>query len=85
MIARYSVDRTRVCCKEFSLGGMMTYHLACSAANRLGTVVSVSGPVRDANCLPAYPLPVMHIHGLADNTIAYSNGKVNRSNQRMMQ
>jgi poly(3-hydroxybutyrate) depolymerase len=75
MIARYSVDRTRVYCNGFSLGGMMTYHLACCAAHRLAAVVSVSGPVRDFSCQPAYPLPVMHIHGLADNTIDYSNAR----------
>jgi poly(3-hydroxybutyrate) depolymerase len=75
MIARYSVDRTRVYCNGFSLGGMMTYHLACRAAHRLAAVVSVSGPIRDNSCQPAYPLPVMHIHGLADNTIDYSNAR----------
>lgn len=73
MIALYSVDRRRVYCNGFSLGGMMTYHLACRAAGKLAAIVSVSGPCRDNPCNPAYPIPVMHIHGRADNTINYSN------------
>lgn len=70
---QFAVDRSRVYCSGFSLGGMMTYHMACSAADKIAAVVSVSGPDMSKTCTPALPVPVMHIHGLADNTINYSN------------
>lgn len=73
MYSRYKVDLSRIYCCGFSLGGMMTYRMACSLADRLAAIVSVSGPLRSSSCNPVRPIPVMHIHGLADNTINSSN------------
>ncbi len=73
MYGRFRIDRSRVYCNGFSLGGMMTYRMACTSADRIAAIVSVSGPTTIRDCAPARPIPVMHIHGLADNTIKYSN------------
>ena len=69
----YGIDRSRVYCTGFSLGGMMTHRLACRASNRIAAIASVSGPDNSSDCPSLRPLPVMHIHGLADQTIDYSN------------
>ncbi|MCX7726599.1 MAG: hypothetical protein N2053_07095 [Chitinispirillaceae bacterium] len=73
MYKRFQIDKSRVYCCGFSLGGMMTYRMACSSADKIAAIVSVSGPFRGGECVLARPIPVMHIHGLADNTISYSN------------
>ena len=70
--ARVSIDPARVFITGISNGGVMTYRAACDLA---GTVAAI-GPVAAwfPDCLPAQPIAVIHIHGLADDVLGF-NGR----------
>jgi len=69
---RPDVDPSRMFVAGFSNGGMMAYRFAC-VSDRIAGMASVSGtPVID--CPPKRPLPVLHIHGTADDTVPYEGG-----------
>ena len=76
----YTVDESRVYACGHSMGGIMTYYLACSLADELAAVASVAGtqaitegPI-SIPCEPATPMPVFHIHGTADQITPYEDG-----------
>ena len=75
LIARYHIDTTHVYATGMSMGGFMTYRLGCELANRLAAIASVAGPTTDSvliACDNSRVIPVMHIHGTADNTVPYA-------------
>ncbi|MCJ8291710.1 MAG: T9SS type A sorting domain-containing protein [Crocinitomicaceae bacterium] len=77
MINNYNVDPTRVYVTGFSMGGIMSYHLACALNDRIAAIASMSGTMSTddiANCVPTYKTPVMHVHGTADGTVPYDSG-----------
>lgn len=58
-----------------SMGGFMTYKLACNLSSRLTAIAVVAGnmPVTlQNNCAVASGLPVMHFHGTADPIVSYT-------------
>ncbi|PJJ58625.1 extracellular catalytic domain type 1 short-chain-length polyhydroxyalkanoate depolymerase [Hymenobacter chitinivorans] len=76
--ARYSIDADRVYSTGMSNGGFMSYELACKLSNRIAAIGSVTGSLvqsRLGACTPQHPVPVMEIHGTADNTVPY-NGNI---------
>jgi polyhydroxybutyrate depolymerase len=53
---------------------MMAYAFGCARSDRIAAIVSVEGtPV--TTCKPARPIPVLHVHGLADQTVPYEGGQ----------
>jgi len=62
------VDRARVYAMGFSNGAMMSHRLACDAADVIAAVVPASGVnVEDpVSCVPARPVPLLHVHGASD-------------------
>lgn len=75
----YCVDTHRVYITGFSLGGGMAYRLACTLSNQIAAVATVSGayyPLPEG-CHPTRPLPILEIHGAADQLAPY-NGNVDR-------
>ncbi len=71
---RYAVDTTRLYSTGMSNGGFMSYELACRQSTRFAAVASVTGSIARthlAACQPALPVPVLEIHGTADNTVPY--------------
>ncbi|MCA9670914.1 MAG: dienelactone hydrolase family protein [Myxococcales bacterium] len=73
------IDSKRVYCTGFSLGGSMCYRLACDLADRITAFASVSGPDGTQSCAPARRVPLLHIHGTADNFAGYnSDGNLNK-------
>lgn len=77
MIDNYNVDPTRVYVTGFSMGGIMSYHLACAMNDRIAAIASMSGTMSTddiANCNPTYKTPVMHLHGTADGTVPFNSG-----------
>jgi polyhydroxybutyrate depolymerase len=61
-----------------SNGGFMSYELACKLSNRVAAIASVTGSMAQSRlnaCTPQHPVPIMEIHGTADNTVPY-NGNV---------
>ena len=76
--AVYNIDPNRVYSTGMSNGGFMSYALACGLNDRIAAIASVTGSMTTANlaaCQPDRPVPVMEIHGTADNTVPY-NGSV---------
>lgn len=73
------VNPKRVYATGFSNGGMMTHRLACEAADIFAAIVSVSGQLHipPESCRPSRAIPVMHIHGTADEVVPYE-GRTDR-------
>ena len=74
LAANYKVDLNRVYSTGMSMGGYMTYHLACALNDRIAAFASVTGmmarPLLD-NCTPDSTIPILQIHGTDDPTVAY--------------
>ncbi len=72
--SRPDVDPSRVYAVGESNGGMMVYRLLCAAAGELAGAASVEGtPV--AGCDPERSVPLLHVHGTADNAVPYRGGQ----------
>ncbi|MBX0292362.1 T9SS type A sorting domain-containing protein [Hymenobacter sp. HSC-4F20] len=72
---RYRIDANRVYSTGMSNGGFMSYELACQLSNRVAAIASVAGSMttsRLAVCNATRPVPVLEIHGTADNTVPYT-------------
>ena len=66
------VDPARVFVTGVSNGGGPTARLACDLSGRLAGVASVAGGYRTLRpCTPERPLPVLEIHGTADQVFPY--------------
>ena len=75
--AKYAVDTSRVYLAGFSNGGMMTYRLACQLPGTFAAIAVVSGALNYKDCVTDTPLPVLIVHGLADQTVPYEGGETN--------
>ncbi|MCY1039774.1 alpha/beta hydrolase-fold protein [Corallococcus sp. bb12-1] len=71
---RVCTDPRRVFANGFSNGGFFSYRLACERAQRFAAIASVAGMEGLADCNPSRPIPVLHFHGTADETIFYEGG-----------
>ena len=73
--ARHPVDPARVYAIGYSLGSMFSYELACHMSSRFAAIASFAGtmPVSPNSCVQEDNVPIMHVHGLDDPIIAYSN------------
>lgn len=73
--SKYTVDNNRVYSTGMSNGAIMTYYLACQLPGRFAAIASVAGTMFRpwlSTCIPATALPVMAIHGDADQTVPYA-------------
>lgn len=74
MYRRYGIDRSRVYLSGFSMGGMMTYYAATKLADKIAAFAPVSGyPLRGGDYNSPRPVPIIHIHGDADDVVTYGN------------
>lgn len=74
LINRYSVDTTRIYAIGMSLGGFLSYRLACELPRRFAAIASVTGVMSDStmmNCSNTSGIPVLHIHGTNDHIVKY--------------
>ena len=70
----YSVNLDRVYSTGMSNGGFMSYTLACSLSDRIAAIASVTGTMnanQSLTCDAQHPMPVLEIHGTADETVPY--------------
>lgn len=73
MYTRYGIDKNRVYLSGFSMGGMMTYYAATKIANKIAAFAPVSGYLMGGpNTNSSRPIPIIHVHGTADDVVAYS-------------
>lgn len=73
-VLNYNADPSRVYVCGFSMGSIMSYHLACTMNSRIAAIGCMSGTMADsdiATCTPTYVTPVIHFHGTVDATIPY--------------
>ena len=75
----YNIDLERVYACGYSNGGMLAYGLACYKSNLIAAIGSVSGVMLDTDCTPSHPIPVINIHGTADDVLPYNGSSVYNS------
>lgn len=71
----YNIDANRIYSTGFSNGGFMSHTLACELNDRIAAIAAVAGTITNPymnNCNPPRPVPVMHIHGTADDVVPYT-------------
>ncbi|HJQ85452.1 MAG TPA: PHB depolymerase family esterase [Candidatus Binatia bacterium] len=76
MKSKYNVDAARVFVVGHSNGAFMAHRLACDLSSKLTGIVSLEGATWNDpdRCRPALPVTVLHVHGTADNAVAYTGG-----------
>jgi polyhydroxybutyrate depolymerase len=75
----YPVDAARLYAAGISNGSMMSYTLACRAADRFAAIAPVAGAMPEnlaAGCSPARPVPVLIISGTDDKLVHWEGGYV---------
>ncbi|MEO1435176.1 MAG: T9SS type A sorting domain-containing protein [Bacteroidota bacterium] len=68
----YNIDPHQVYSCGMSLGGFMSYRLACELEGRIAAVASITGSMGNwlaGNCNPDRPVPVLQMHGTADDVV----------------
>ncbi len=78
--ALYNIDPQRIYSTGMSNGGFMSYSLACELNDRIAAIASVTGSMiapKLTACNPQRPVPVMEIHGTADNVVPYDGSVLN--------
>ncbi|MBS0561712.1 MAG: polyhydroxybutyrate depolymerase [Proteobacteria bacterium] len=73
--ANHPVDPARIYAAGMSIGGSMTYRLACSLSETLAAVGVVAGAMTYEDCRPARPVSVIHIHGTDDRRVPVGGGR----------
>lgn len=72
--AHYTVDANCVYACGMSNGGFMSHTLACALSHKIAAIASVTGSMfvsQRTTCSPNRVVPMMQIHGTADNTVPY--------------
>jgi polyhydroxybutyrate depolymerase len=70
--SQYNIDLERVYATGMSMGGFMSYRLACELEDRIAAIASVTGLQAFYPCNPDRPVPVMQFHGTADPVVPYA-------------
>ncbi len=69
--SQYNIDLERVYATGMSMGGFMSYRLACELSDRIAAIAPVAGLQAFSPCNPGRPVPVVHFHGTADDVVPY--------------
>ena len=76
---QFTINMNRVYSTGLSNGGYMSYRLAWKLSDKIAAIASVSGsmgPADFATCTPPRPIPIMEIHGTADQTVPYTGSVI---------
>lgn len=79
---KYHIDARRIYAAGHSNGGIMTYRLASTLSDRIAAIGVTAGSIGMIDergdtlriAPPAYPVSVIHFHGLADPSVPYGGG-----------
>jgi polyhydroxybutyrate depolymerase len=72
--SQYNIDPKRIYATGFSNGGIMSYRLACEAADIFAAIAPISGTLNYDECKPSEPVSVIHFHGTDDTHLPYNGG-----------
>lgn len=72
---RYAIDPDRVYASGHSNGMIMSYRLACEAADVFVAVAGQAGTLGVEPCAPSEPVSLLHVHGLADTRLPIDGGR----------
>jgi polyhydroxybutyrate depolymerase len=68
----YTIDPNRIFITGHSNGSRMTYRLGFELSHKIAAIAPVSGQmVYESEEIPDYPVSVLHLHALDDNTVKY--------------
>jgi polyhydroxybutyrate depolymerase len=70
----FAIDRRRVYATGLSMGGMLTYRLACEMSDTFAAIAPVSATMIEPDCRPHSPVAVFHVHGTADENVPFNGG-----------
>lgn len=71
---QYNINPQRIYITGLSNGGFMAQYMACFANQKIAAIASVAGTMFNnwsGSCNPGRTVPVLHIHGTADNVVPY--------------
>ena len=71
MYSKYGIDKKRVYVSGFSMGGMMSYHVANKMGDQIAAIAPVSGGGSPNS--PKRSMPIMHTHGTTDDVVNYNS------------
>jgi poly(3-hydroxybutyrate) depolymerase len=75
------IDRRRIFATGFSMGGGMSYFLACNAADVFAAIAPAAFDLLgEMPCAPARPVPVLSFRGTGDDLVLYEGGASNPPN-----
>lgn len=72
---KYSIDTNKVYICGMSMGGFMSYRMACEYPEKFAAMASVTGLMGDSvkyYCDMDTPIPILQIHGTSDAIVPYS-------------
>lgn len=74
----WNVDRKRIYLVGHSNGGAMEYRLACEPNQPFAAAFMLAPAFfeSDIACAPTQPMSIRHVHGTADETVAYDGGTI---------
>lgn len=74
----WSVDRKRIYVVGHSNGGAMAYRLACEPTHPFAAafVLAPAFFLEHTKCAPTQAISLRHVHGTADETVAYGGGTI---------
>ena len=73
--SNYQIDQNRIYACGYSLGGDMSFELACKLNNKIAAIAPVARTMQanpDSFCSPVHPTGVLTILGTDDNTSPYN-------------
>jgi polyhydroxybutyrate depolymerase len=76
MINNQNANPSRIYVTGFSMGGIMSHHLACALNSRIAAIGPMAGTMSTTDiqtCVPVYKTPVIHLHGTADGVVPYDS------------
>ncbi|MEI7751742.1 MAG: PHB depolymerase family esterase [Candidatus Omnitrophota bacterium] len=72
--SKYNIDKDRIYSTGHSMGGMITYRLACESADRIAAIAPVATSLVADRCEPSRPVAVLHFQGTKDRPVPYEGG-----------
>ena len=83
----YCVDARRIYVTGYSIGASMAYRVACTLSNQIAALATVEGAfyhIPPNGCQASRPIPVLEIHGLADQLAPYNGASPKLSVQTFL-